>query len=117
MPQVTGICKVYVNGSLYRTLEGAKINVGGYERTPVVGHSYYGTTQKLVPATVTFDIAHMADTDLVELGAIEDATLRFECDTGQTYMVANASWAKPSELTGGDGKATGELVGEPAIKE
>jgi hypothetical protein len=117
MAQVTGIVKVYVNGSLQRSNEGAKLNVGGKERAAQTGHSVYGYTEKVVPASVTFELAHMADTDLVELAATVDATVRFECDTGLTYMIANAFVSKPPELTGGDGKVSMEMQGDPAVQE
>jgi hypothetical protein len=117
MPQCTGICRVYFNGELRRSYEGAKLDVGGKERTAQVGHSVYGYSEKVVPSKITFDEAHMADTDLVELGALVDATVRFETDVGVVYLVNNAFASKPPELTGGDGKAGIEIIGDPAKKE
>lgn len=115
MSQVTGIVYVKVNGALLRSKEGAKLNLGGKERSPVVGHSVYGFTEKVVPATVECTLAHTADTDLVALGALTGATVQFETDTGVTFVVANAFTTKTLELKGGDGEVTLEMNGDPAF--
>jgi hypothetical protein len=117
MSQVTGIVKVYLNGTLQRSKEGAKLTLGGYERTAQVGHSVYGYSEKVAPSQIEFTLAHTADADLEEIAAMVDATVRFECDTGVVYMVNNAFTTKPPELTGGEGDVAIEMQGEPALKE
>ena len=82
MAQVTGIAKVYVDGTLTRSKEGAKLITGGKERTAVVGHSLYGYTEKVAPAEVECTIAHMSDTDIIAMNDWVDATIKFETDTG-----------------------------------
>ena len=115
--QVTGIVRVFLNGSLQRSKEGAKLNLGGYERTAQTGHGVYGYSEKVVPASVEFTIAHTVDDDLEELANLTGATVRFECDSGVTYMIANAFTTKPPELTGGEGDCAIEMQGDPAVKE
>jgi hypothetical protein len=117
MAQVTGIVKVYVNGSLQRSKEGAKLILGGKERTAHTGHSVYGYSEKVVPAQLEFTLADMADTDLVELSNLVDATAKFETDTGKSYLIANAFTTKPAELTGGEGDVPMEMQGDPAVEE
>lgn len=117
MPQVTGIVKVYVDGTLRRSHEGAKLDLGGYERTMQTGHKVYGYSEKVVPAKITFEEAHMADTDLIELKDMVDATAKFECDTGVNYLITNACTTKTLELSGGDGKVSVEIQGDPAEEE
>ncbi len=117
MAKVTGIVKVYINGTLQRSKEGAKLITGGFERTPQVGHSLYGFASKLIPATVEFTLAHTADTDIIELNDVEDATLRFETDVGKIFLINNASVTKPTELTGGEGDVEVEMMGDPAVEE
>lgn len=117
MPQVTGIVKVYLNGTLQRSKEGAKLMTGGFERTAAVGHSVYGYSEKKVPAQVEFTIAHMADTDILALNDLVDATVKFETDTGLSFLVNNAFTTKPTELTGGEGEVAVEMQGEPAEEE
>ena len=82
MPRVTGIVKVTVDGELQRSKDGAKLNIGGFERTAVSGFEIYGYAQKVMPSDIEFTIAHMADTDLEKLADLIDVSVRFECDTG-----------------------------------
>ncbi len=117
MAQVTGIVKVFVNGTLQRSKEGAKLIMGGKERTPQVGHSVYGYAEKVVPATVEFTLAHTADADLPELNDLVDATVRFETDIGQIFRIDNAFTSKPVEVTGGEGDVAVEMMGDPAVEE
>jgi len=117
MAQVTGIVKVYVNGTMQRSKEGAKLMLGGKERTAQTGHSVYGYSEKVVPATVEFTLAHTADTDLPALNKLVDATVKFETDTGISYLVNNAFTTKPPELTGGEGDVAMEMQGDPAEQE
>ena len=118
MAQVTGIVKVYVNGTLMRSKEGAKLSMGGKERTAQVGHSVYGYSEKVIPATVAFNVAHTSDAGvLADLNDAVNATVRFETDTGLVYNIANAFTTKPCELAGGEGDVTVEMQGDPAIEE
>jgi hypothetical protein len=117
MAQVTGIVKVFVNGALKRSKDGAKLNTGGKERTAQTGHSVYGYSEKVVPAVVEFTLAHTADEDLMAINDLVEATLRFETDVGVTYLVQNAFTTKPTELTGGEGDVAVEMSGDPAVEE
>lgn len=116
MAQVTGIVLVKIDGQLMRSKEGAKLNIGGKERTAQTGHSVYGYSEKVVPATVEFTMAHVAGDDLRALSDTVDATLEFATDTGDTYMVRNAFCTNPAELTGGEGDTTLNFAGDPAEK-
>jgi hypothetical protein len=102
---------------LQRSKEGAELDTGGKERTAQTGHSVYGYSEKVIPSTVTFELAHMADTDIVALNSTVDATVRFECDTGVTYLINNGFVSKPLKLKGGDGNVSVEMQGDPAIAE
>lgn len=117
MAQVTGIVYLHVNGKLLRSKEGAKLNTGGVERTAQAGHKLYGYSEKFVPAQVEATLAHTADTDIEELNSMVAATVTFECDSGVSYLVANAFTTKPVELTGGDGDLTLEMQGDPAKEQ
>jgi hypothetical protein len=115
MAQVTGIVKIYVNGKLQRSKEGASLDMGGKERTMQTGHSVYGYSEKIIPSSLTFDLVHTSDTDLVELGGIVDGRARFECDTGVTYLITNACTTKTPKLK--DGVVSMEMQGDPAEPE
>lgn len=114
MAQVTGVVYIKVDGELLRSKEGAKINLGGKERTMQTGHSVYGYSEKVVPSMVEFTLAHTAADDLLDIQDKVDSTLEFETDTGITYIVNNAVCTKPAELTGGEGDVSLEFSGDPA---
>ncbi len=116
MSQVTGICKLYVDGKMIRTKPGAKLKVGGKKRDAVVGHSVYGFVEEPVAAELDATVAHMSDTDVVEMSNLTGQTLRFETDTGQTYSIKDAWTSEPCELASG-GDMTLKMMGQPAVKE
>ena len=116
MAQVTGIVKIFVNGSLQRSKEGATLDMGGKERSDVVGHAVYGYTEKVVASACKFTLAHTADTDLAELNDMVGATLKFETDVGISYLITNAFMIKPCSL-GSGGDVSCEMHGEPAVEE
>lgn len=116
MSKVTGIVKITVDGALLRSNEGATIDVGGMAREMKLGHKPYGFTEKLTPCEIEFTISHMADDDIVALGAVTDVDAEFECDTGQTYMSTGCSVMESVKLTGGSGEASVKMQGNPATK-
>lgn len=116
MAQVTGIVKIYVDGALQRSKPGAKLKLGGVKREAVVGHSLYGFTEEVEPAELDCTLAHTADTDLPALNALKNANLRFETDTGTTYLVTNAFTTESCEVTSG-GDTSLKMMGDPAIEE
>ena len=110
-----GIVYIKVDGALLESLPGASIDIGGPVRTPVVGgNRVLGFTEALKQAEVECEVAVGTGTSLVALGAIADAQLTFECDTGQVYMVREASVMEPPKATAGEGKATLKFFGQPA---
>lgn len=117
MPQVTGIVKVFLNGTLQRSKEGASLSIGGFERTAQVGHSVYGYSEKPAPSEIEFTLAHLADTDLEELRDLVDATVRFETDTGVNFTIRKAFVTAPPKVTGGEGDVEVTMQGPPAVQE
>jgi hypothetical protein len=114
--QIFGRAFIRIDGVTQPTLPGSsKLNPGGFERTPINGDAgYLGQTEKLVNAEVECDIAVDADTDIIGLNATKNAVVTFQCDTGQIYIVRNASLATPVSLQSGDGKASLKFIGSPA---
>lgn len=117
-----GIAYIKVTGhGLLATMPGAQLEMGGVERTPVMqGSKLIGFSEQGMPARVTCEISVGADDYVAEIARIVNETVTFECDTGNTYVVANAFCAKPPVLKGagssGDGNYTLELVGSPAVE-
>ncbi len=114
MAQVTGIVLLKIDGELQRSKDGAKLNIGGKERTPQTGHSVYGFSEKVVPATLEFTLAHTAGMDLRGLSDKTASTLEFQTDTGDNYLVRNAFCTNPADLTAGEGDVSLQFAGDPA---
>ena len=116
MSQVTGIIKIFIDGKLQRSKPGAKMKVGGKKRDMQSGHSVYGFSEEVVPSEIDFTLAHMSDTDLVELSGLTEQVVRFETDSGQTYMLDGMCTTEPCELSSG-GDASVKMSGNPAVLE
>jgi len=116
MAQVAGIIKVYVNNALYRTLEGAKLMMGGDKREMVSGHAVYGhKVTAVMPGGVETKIVHTSDVDLDEIRSIANATIRYECDNGSVYTIADATLTEVIEME--NGEISLKFEGQPAIAE
>lgn len=113
-----GIAYIKVDGALLESMPGASIDVGGTVRTPVLGAGkVLGFSSATKEAVVECEIALSAGTSLTDLGKIEDATITFECDTGQSYVVTNAALADPPKATAADGgKVPLKFFGQPAVE-
>lgn len=115
MSKKFGRATVRVNGKSYDTERGSTLDPGGVKREPRPGsNSTGGFTEELVPAKVEVTILFGEGDSLAEINAITDATIVFECDTGQTYIVRNGYSAEPVQLTEGEGKAKAVFMGEAA---
>lgn len=104
---------IRVNGATVASLPGsAKLNPGGVERSPVVGDfGFLGYTEKPMHGEIECDIAVGSDTDLAALNKTVDATITFEADSGQVWVMRNAAMASPVNVQSGDGKATVKFIG------
>lgn len=110
--------KAYIktDGALLETMPGAKLDMGGNERTPVEGgNAMLGYSEKIKPGMLTCEIVLKQGTSLAKLSKIVDATITYEADTGQTYVIRHAYCAKTLSVTAGDGgKVALEFCGDPA---
>jgi hypothetical protein len=104
---------IRINGVTIPSLPGsAKLNPGGVERTAVNGDfGFLGYTEKPVNGEIECEIAVGADTDLAALNKTTDATVTFEGDTGQVWIMRNAALASPVAVQSGDGKASLKFIG------
>lgn len=111
--QLFGRAFIRVNGQTIASLPGSsKLNPGGVERSPVNGDfGFLGFSEKPVNAEVECDIAVDSTTDIVALNRTIDATITFEADTGQVWVMRNAALAAPVSLQSGDGKASIKFIG------
>jgi Phage tail tube protein len=102
--QVLGRAYIKANGELLRSVEGAKIDLGGVTREAVIGAAgVHGYAEKTKEATVECEIALAAGDSLEKFRQMTDVTVLFECDTGQTYVVRNAWLSEPPVVSEGEG--------------
>ena len=104
MAQVTGKAIIRVDGKELRTLDGATLNPGGVNREAMKGGGkVHGYKEEDVEPTVECKIAHTADDSLSALGAITDATVIFETDTGKQFILRSAWLSEPPALAASEG--------------
>ncbi len=114
--QLFGRAFIAIDGNRISSIPGTgKISLGLPERTAKMSDTgFAGYTEAPKNAVVTCDINVDATTDLIAIGNTVDATITFECDTGQIYIVRNAAHAQDLELQSGDGKTTVMFIGDTA---
>jgi hypothetical protein len=114
MPQFLGLATVKINGAVILTAKGAKLDIGGFKRNPVIVGQVVGYAQEVMNATLDIKTAVTTGTSLTALGAVTGATVTFEADTGQTWVIADAFVTMPPTVTDGTGEVELKLAGQPA---
>lgn len=116
MTQRFGKAFIKVDGALLESMPGASLDVGGVTRNTVLGgNAVLGFAEAPKQAVLQCQIAVGAGTSLADLRAIKSATVTFECDTGQTYVIRNAWLVNPPVATDGEGGAVPlQFEGPPA---
>lgn len=114
--QLLGIATIKADGKLLRTNKGAKLDIGGAMRTPVTGSGrVHGYAEETKEATLECEISLAKGDKLEDIRNIVDATITFECDTGQTYVVREAFVTETLQITEGEGgKIPVKFAGQPA---
>lgn len=103
MAKMLGRAFVKHDGKVLLTEKGAKLNYGGIARDEVIGEEVHGYSEKMTAPKIECTVNVSAETSLEEIRKITDATVTFECDTGQTYVLRNAWSSVPPEITAGEG--------------
>ncbi len=103
MPQLIGKVTIKVAGNTLNSMAGAKLNLGGSEREPVMGaNKMLGFSSKPVAGMIDCEVALAKGQSLKALD-FEDATVTFIADTGQVWSGANAFLSGTLELTAESG--------------
>lgn len=104
MAKKLGKATIKWDGNVLATMPGAKIDIGGDERTTVVGandvQGYFETPKQ---SKVECEISVGRETRLDQLRGIDNATIVFECDTGQIYVVRGGWLINTPEMTASEG--------------
>ncbi|PTS73794.1 hypothetical protein DBR17_17745 [Sphingomonas sp. HMWF008] len=116
--QVTGRAKVTIDGALLFTAGDTTLEPGGIKREAVEGDYVAGSWRQggLMPAKIEVSMLARKDFDPIAFGAIEDATVMVQFDTGQTFVIRQAWSEGPPTMATNDGKSKGVLYGQPAEK-
>lgn len=101
--KVFGRATVTVNGQQLLINRDASINVGGVTRHTVKGDTVHGFAEEAMESVVEIQVTVTDGASLKAWGAIDNATVIFETDTGQTFQLPNAWVQDPPEATGGEG--------------
>ena len=99
-----GKAYIKMDGALLESMPGATLDLGGDERTPLIGaNAVLGYTVKPHPAKLDCKIALGTATKLEDFRTATNVTITFEADTGQTWNMANAVCMNPPVVGDGDG--------------
>ena len=104
--QITGKAIIRVDGREWRTEDGASLNVGGVKRNPKAGGGkVHGYNEETVPPQLDCTLFHTREDDLTALGGLDNVTVIFETDTGDSYVLREAFVLEPAQLESKEGTA------------
>lgn len=114
MPTITGLVSIKVNGATLRSKPGASLKPGGkIKKAEMDSNGFAGhSVDEIKPGEIKCTLLHAGDTDVVALQQISDATVVFETDSGQTYLVRQAGTEGEVEMKGKEVDIT--FTGAPA---
>ena len=117
MTQYAGKATIRLDGEVLSTDAGATLDVGGATRTSVVGaNQVLGYSESPKPAHLECDVFVNKDTQLESFRQAREATITFEADSGNTWVLTGAWLMEPPTFTqaGEGGKARLVFESTPA---
>jgi len=103
MAKTLGLITVVWRGQTIPVEKGGKVKVGGLEQKPVVNGVQVDFANEMVASEITATTKMDADTRLLALWAPGAGELQVQCDTGQSYVWADAFLTGRPDFTAGDG--------------
>lgn len=114
--QLFGRAFITIDGDLIETEIGASLDLGGMEREAKPGtHSADGYVERLKPARIECSPQVDADTRVSGFN-FSGATVLFEADTGQQFLVSGAYSVDTPAITAGEGTNKLVIQGAPALE-
>lgn len=102
--QITGKAIIRVDGQQWKTEDGATLDVGGVKRTAKMGGgNVYGYSEETTAPELECKVYHTKDTDATAIGKITSATVMFESDTGDAYVLREAFVLESAKIEAKDG--------------
>ncbi|MDI5994408.1 phage tail tube protein [Pseudomonas sp. MDMC216] len=102
--KVTGVATIRVDGREMPTERGATLNPGGVNRPSRMAGKRVFFNEEPVAPTLQCTVLHTEEIDLIDLNTITNATVLFECDNGQDYMLTGAFVTETNELNSAEGQ-------------
>lgn len=116
MGMILGEVTIRANGKQFKTKGGAVLNPGGFTRTQHNGPGRsWGKSRKYVGPSIEFVVAADEDVDVMEINALESATLTWEGDNGVSYMMTKASTNEPATLREESGDIAATFFGDKVV--
>lgn len=104
MGKKLGRAFIKVDGQALESMPGAKLDIGGNERTTVVGaNEVQGFFETPKQSKLECEITVGSSTNLAAMRDWDDVTISFECDTGQQYVIQGAWLTNTPEMTASEG--------------
>lgn len=117
MPQFLGRATIRANGTVIETAKGASLDLGGTKRNPVTVGRVVGYAEETVPAMLECETALRTGMSLETLRNLTGATVIFECDTGQRYVIRDAFTTEAITLKDGEGGNVALKIAGPGAEE
>ncbi|MGE4406041.1 phage tail tube protein [Pseudomonas sp.] len=104
MAKKLGKAKIKVDGKVLESMPGARLDIGGDERTTVIGsNAVQGFFETPKQSVLECEVSVGKETKLAEMRGWDNVTLSFECDTGQLYVVQGAWLTNTPNMTASEG--------------
>ncbi len=111
--QYIGRVTASVNGQRLESKPGASLDLGGISRNSMVSDQDMGFTEEPKPSRIECEMVLSRGASVDSLRNVTDATLVFECDTGQRYIIKGGYTAETPVITGASGVKL-VFMGRPA---
>jgi hypothetical protein len=116
MAKVTGIVYIRVDGKVVESEKGAKIIFGGFQRVlKKAGGRVIGYQEEYMEGGIECTVPHTANVDIDTMRDWVGATIKFETDTGVTWVITNAVTTDVLEME--DGNIALKMGGDAAEKD
>ena len=115
LEDVGGIFKLYVNGVQMNLKGDPTINIGGKQRTLIMGADgrAHGYQVKILKASVSGTLTDTSDLDLVLLRDMKNATVKIEKPNGKTVIINEAAFSGEADENGSEGEINFAFEGTP----
>lgn len=103
MAQALGIIDLEWRGRNLAVEKGAKIKPGGLQNNPVTYGRRTARASEFVPSEVMGTIPFERGMQWDDFWTEQEGELKVICDTGQTFVIADAFLVDMPDMTGGEG--------------